>query len=106
MLPIPASAVTSPRGDEVAQPRERAKERGLGRNAKRKAGSRLVEGQVTTNWKEALAQLSLVYPERINQHLKTQCRLAYTEDLTGPSPSRFGGSWPAWASTGRRPSPM
>lgn len=48
---------------------DRAKERGLPSGAKRKAGGRLVEGQVTTNWKEALAQLALVYPERINQYL-------------------------------------
>jgi putative transposase len=53
---------------EDKRARERAKERGLGR-AKRKAEGRLVEGQITTNWKEALAQLTLVYPERINQHL-------------------------------------
>lgn len=54
---------------EDKRARERAKERGLGRDAKRKAEGRLVEGQITTNWKEALAQLTLVYPERINQHL-------------------------------------
>ena len=34
----------------------------------RKAPGRLVEGQVVTNWKQALAQLALGYPERINQH--------------------------------------
>lgn len=54
---------------EDKRARERAKERGLGRGAKRKAEGRLVEGQITTNWKEALAQLTLVYPERINHHL-------------------------------------
>ena len=54
---------------EDKRARERAKERGLGRGAKRKADGRLVEGQITTNWKEALAQLTLVYPERINHHL-------------------------------------
>lgn len=48
---------------------DRAKERGLGRGAKRKAEGRLVEGQLTTNWKEALAQLTLVYPDRINHYL-------------------------------------
>lgn len=48
---------------------ERAKERGLGLGTKRKASGRLVEGQVTTNWKQALAQLALVYPERIEAHL-------------------------------------
>ena len=54
---------------EDKRARERARERGLGRGAKRKAEGRLVEGQITTNWKEALAQLTLVYPERINHHL-------------------------------------
>jgi transposase-like protein len=54
---------------EDKRARDRAKERGLGRGAKRKAEGRLVEGQVTTNWKEALAQLTLVYPERINHYL-------------------------------------
>lgn len=48
---------------------ERAKERGLGLGTKRTAPGRLVEGQVTTNWKQALAQLALVYPERIEAHL-------------------------------------
>ena len=42
---------------------------GLGRGAKRKAEGHLVEGQITTSWKQALAQLALVYPDRINPHL-------------------------------------
>jgi transposase-like protein len=54
---------------EDKRARDRAKERGLGRGAKRKAEGRLVEGQITTNWKEALAQLALVYPDRINRYL-------------------------------------
>lgn len=54
---------------EDKRARDRAKERGLGRGAKRRAEGRLVEGQITTNWKEALAQLTLVYPERINHYL-------------------------------------
>jgi transposase-like protein len=54
---------------EDKRARERAKERGLGHGAKRKAEGRLVEGQITTNWKDALAQLTFVYPERINHHL-------------------------------------
>ena len=37
--------------------------------AERKAPGRLVEGQVVTNWKQALAQLALAYPDRINPHL-------------------------------------
>ncbi|MCW4355010.1 IS256 family transposase, partial [Hoyosella sp. YIM 151337] len=54
---------------EDKRARDRAKERGLGRGAKRKAEGRLVEGQVVTNWKQALEQLALAYPERINPHL-------------------------------------
>jgi transposase-like protein len=54
---------------EDKRARDRAKERGQGLGMKRKAESRLVEGQITTNWKEALAQLTLVYPERINEYL-------------------------------------
>ena len=46
---------------------QRAKERG--QKGKRKAPGRLVEGQVVTNWKKAIEQLSVVYPDRINQHL-------------------------------------
>ncbi|WP_182357232.1 IS256 family transposase [Tomitella gaofuii] len=53
---------------EDKRARQRAKERGLP-SAERRAPGRLVEGAVTTNWKRALAQLSLIYPERINQHL-------------------------------------
>ncbi len=53
---------------EDKRARDRAKERGL-RSEQRKASGRLVEGQVTTNWKQALQQLSLVYPERINRYL-------------------------------------
>ncbi len=48
--------------------RDRAKERGL-RTEQHKAPGHLVEGQATTNWKQALQQLSLVYPDRINPHL-------------------------------------
>ncbi|MHA7293292.1 transposase, partial [Arthrobacter sp. HLT1-21] len=54
---------------EDKRARERAKERGRGHDAIRKADGRLVEGQVTTNWKQALAQLALAYPDRINPHL-------------------------------------
>ena len=53
---------------EDKRARDRAKERGL-KADKRKAAGRLVEGQVTTNWKQALEQLALVYPDRINPHL-------------------------------------
>ena len=53
---------------EDKRARERAKESGLPAN-KRKAPGRLVEGQTTTNWKQALEQLALAYPDRINPHL-------------------------------------
>jgi putative transposase len=53
---------------EDKRARQRAKERGLPAS-KRKASGRLVQGQVTTNWKQALAQLALAYPERINPYL-------------------------------------
>jgi transposase-like protein len=46
---------------------ERAKERGQKRC--RTAPGRLVEGQVVTNWKKALEQLTLVYPDRIEPYL-------------------------------------
>lgn len=54
---------------EDKRARDRAKERGRELGAKRTAEGRLVEGQVTTNWKQALAQLALAYPERINPYL-------------------------------------
>jgi transposase-like protein len=53
---------------EDKRARERAKEKGKPAN-QRKASGRLVEGQVVTNWKQALAQLALAYPDRINHHL-------------------------------------
>ena len=58
------------RNIEDKRARDRAKEKGLPAN-KRRAAGRLIEGAVTTNWKRALEQLSLIYPERINQHLKS-----------------------------------
>jgi putative transposase len=54
---------------EDKRARDRTKESGLSRGAKRKAEGHLVEGQTTTSWKQALAQLALVYPDRINPHL-------------------------------------
>jgi putative transposase len=53
---------------EDKRARDRERERGLPSN-QRKASGRLVEGQITTNWKQALEQLALVYPDRINPHL-------------------------------------
>lgn len=46
---------------------EREKERG--KTGNRKAPGRLVEGQLVTNWKQALAQLAAAYPDRINPYL-------------------------------------
>ena len=54
-----------PRGRRAA---ERAKEKNTPAHSRRAKG-RLVEGQVTTNWKQALAQLAAAYPDRINPHL-------------------------------------
>ena len=53
---------------EDKRARQRAKERGKPAN-ERKADGKLVEGQVVTNWKQALAQLAIAYPDRINPHL-------------------------------------
>lgn len=53
---------------EDKRARQRAKERGLPASHRRAPG-RLVEGQLTTNWKQALEQLALVYPDRINPHI-------------------------------------
>ena len=46
---------------------ERARERG--KKSGRVAAGRLVEGQVVTNWKKALEQLVLVYPDRVEPYL-------------------------------------
>lgn len=54
---------------EDKRARDRARERGLPKGTKRNAEGRLVEGQITTNWKQALAQLALAYPDRIQPHL-------------------------------------
>ena len=53
---------------EDKRARERAKEHGMP-SIKRKALGRLVEGGMTTNWKQALEQLMLAYPDRINPYL-------------------------------------
>jgi transposase-like protein len=53
---------------EDKRARQRAKERGRPATERRALG-RLVEGQVTTNWKQALEQLALAYPDRINPHI-------------------------------------
>ena len=53
---------------EDKRARDRARERGKPAN-ERTAAPRLVEGQITTNWKKALAQLALAYPDRIEPYL-------------------------------------
>ncbi|MFM6849482.1 MAG: IS256 family transposase [Terrabacter sp.] len=53
---------------EDKRARERAKEAGTPRRD-RKASGRLVEGAGTLGWKAALAELSLVFPDRINPYL-------------------------------------
>jgi transposase-like protein len=53
---------------EDKRARERAKERGKP-SEERKAPGRLVEGQIVTNWKKALEQLAMAYPDRINPYL-------------------------------------
>jgi putative transposase len=53
---------------EDKRARERAKERDKSANDRR-AKPRLVEGQLVNNWKQALAQLAIAYPDRINPHL-------------------------------------
>lgn len=53
---------------EDKRARERMKEKGLPAR-QRKAPGRLVEGQITTNWKQALEQLALAYPDRINPYI-------------------------------------
>lgn len=54
---------------EDKRARDRAKEKGRKRGEKRVAEGRLVEGQITTNWQQALAQLAIAYPDRINPYL-------------------------------------
>jgi transposase-like protein len=54
---------------EDKRARERAKEAGSPKGAPRKAPGRLAEGQVVTNWNQALAQLAIAYPDRINRWL-------------------------------------
>ena len=55
--------------DKRAREREKEKKRRQNGLAKRSTEGKLIEGAVTTNWKQALAQLSLIYPERINPHI-------------------------------------
>ena len=54
---------------EDKRARDRAKEKGLGRGAKRTAEGYLVEGAKVTNWKKALEQLAIAYPDRVARYL-------------------------------------
>ena len=54
---------------EDKRARERAKEAGRPRGLPRKAPGKLVEGSAIPGWKAALGELSLIYPDRINNHL-------------------------------------
>ena len=40
-----------------------------GNKTRRKSEGRLIEGRITTNWKQALAQLAAAYPERMEPYL-------------------------------------
>lgn len=53
---------------EDKRAREREKERGKPSH-ERKAPPRLIEGAVTTNWKKALSQLTIAFPDRIHPYL-------------------------------------
>lgn len=48
---------------------KRARERNKQKGQAKKSERRLIEGHITTNWKQALAQLAIAYPDRINPHL-------------------------------------
>lgn len=54
---------------EDKRARERAKEAGRPKGQPRNAPAKLVEGAVIQGWKAALGELSLIYPDRINNHL-------------------------------------
>ena len=57
------------RNIEDKRARERAKEAGIPKSEPRKAAGRLVEGAAVHGWRNALAELALIYPDRINAHL-------------------------------------
>lgn len=54
---------------EDKRARDRLKDRERPPGTRRKADKRLIEGRITTNWNQALAQLTLAYPDRIQPHL-------------------------------------
>ena len=51
---------------EDKRARQRAK---AGPGKRHKSECRLIEGRVTTNWKQAIAQLAAAYPERVNPYI-------------------------------------
>lgn len=59
-------------GQQTRNSDERAQERDKDQGkpaSKRTAPPRLIQGQLTTNWKQALAQLTTAYPDRITPYL-------------------------------------
>ena len=54
---------------EEKRARERAKEAGTPKGQSRIAKGRLMEGRLTTNWKQALTQLAVAYPDRMEPYL-------------------------------------
>ena len=59
-------------GQQTRNSDERARERDKDQGkpaSKRTAPPRLIQGQLTTNWKQALAQLTTAYPDRITPYL-------------------------------------
>ena len=55
---------------EDKRARDRAKE-AANKVKKRKAEGFLVEGATIQGWKPALAELALIYPDRINPHIQS-----------------------------------
>lgn len=54
---------------EDKRARERERKAQTGEAVNHSAKSKLIEGAATTNWPQALGQLALIYPERINPYL-------------------------------------
>lgn len=55
--------------DKRAREREKERRNRQSGHPKKSMAGKLIQGATTTNWKQALAQLSLAYPERITPHL-------------------------------------
>lgn len=53
---------------DIEDKRARQREK-TGKGKRHKSECRLIEGRVTTNWKQALAQLAAAYPERMEPYL-------------------------------------